>query len=129
MIEDVSVRSGAIRSEYVRRGWQAGPLGWPVAEAEALPGGGSQQRFQNGTIVTSSKGTFEMDGEMQVDAAVVTEEREARYPFSTLSGDANVLVFPSLDAANIAYKLLWRLGGAEVIGPILLGMNKAVNVL
>ena len=60
----VSVRSGAIRSEYVRRGWQAGPLGWPVAEAEALPGGGSQQRFQNGTIVTSSKGTFEMDGEM-----------------------------------------------------------------
>ncbi len=72
---------------------------------------------------------LEMDGEMQVDAAVVTEEREARYPFSTLSGDANVLVFPSLDAANIAYKLLWRLGGAEVIGPILLGMNKAVNVL
>ena len=60
----VSVRSGAIRSEYVSRGWQAGPLGWPVAEAEALPGGGSQQRFQNGTIVTSSKGTFEIDGEM-----------------------------------------------------------------
>ena len=72
---------------------------------------------------------LEMDGEMQVDAAVVTEEREARYPFSTLGGDANVLVFPSLDAANIAYKLLWRLGGAEVIGPILLGMNKPVNVL
>ena len=46
----VSVRSGAIRSEYVRRGWQAGPLGWPVAEAEALPGGCSQQRFQNGVL-------------------------------------------------------------------------------
>ena len=46
----VSVRSGAIRSEYVRRGWQAGPLGWPVAEDEALPGGGSQQRFQNGVL-------------------------------------------------------------------------------
>jgi malate dehydrogenase (oxaloacetate-decarboxylating)(NADP+) len=66
---------------------------------------------------------------MQVDAAVVTEEREARYPFCNLKEDANVLVFPSLDAANIAYKLLWRLGGAEVIGPILLGMNKPVNVL
>ncbi|MFO0726365.1 MAG: NADP-dependent malic enzyme [Myxococcota bacterium] len=72
---------------------------------------------------------LEMDGEMQVDAAVVSEERETRYPFCNLKGDANVLVFPSLDAANIAYKLLWRLGGAEVIGPILLGMNKPVNVL
>jgi malate dehydrogenase (oxaloacetate-decarboxylating)(NADP+) len=69
------------------------------------------------------------DGEMQVDSALVEEERHARYPFSTLNGDANVLIFPSLDAANIAYKLLWRFGGAEVIGPILLGMNKAVNVL
>ncbi len=69
------------------------------------------------------------DGEMQVDPALIGEERHARYPFSTLNGDANVLIFPGLDAANIAYKLLWRFGGAEVIGPILLGMNKAVNVL
>lgn len=66
---------------------------------------------------------------MQVDTALVAEERDARYPFSALKGDANVLIFPSLDAANISYKLLWRFGGAEVIGPILLGMNKAVNVL
>ncbi|MFZ5443141.1 MAG: NADP-dependent malic enzyme [Myxococcota bacterium] len=72
---------------------------------------------------------LEMDGEMQVDAALVAEERESRFPFSRLKGDANVLVFPSLDAANTAYKLLWRFGGAEVIGPILLGMNGAVNVL
>jgi len=72
---------------------------------------------------------LEMDGEMQVDTALVEEERVARYPFSALKGDANVLIFPSLDAANIAYKLLWRFGGAEVIGPILLGMNQAVNVL
>jgi malate dehydrogenase (oxaloacetate-decarboxylating)(NADP+) len=72
---------------------------------------------------------LEMDGEMQVDAALVDEEREARYPFSTLKGEANVLIFPTLDAANIAYKLLWRFAHAEVIGPVLLGMNKAVNVL
>ena len=61
----VSVRSGAIRDEYVRRGYQAGALGWPVAEAEQLEGGGSRQRFQGGTIVTSEHGTFEMDGEME----------------------------------------------------------------
>ncbi len=72
---------------------------------------------------------LELDGEMQVDAALVRDERTQRYPFSTLSADANVLVFPNLDAANIAYKLLWRFGGAEVIGPLLLGMNKPVSVL
>ncbi len=72
---------------------------------------------------------IEMDGEMQVDTALVEEERRLRTPFCRLTGDANVLIFPSLDAANTAYKVLWRFGGAEVIGPVLLGMNQAVNVL
>jgi malate dehydrogenase (oxaloacetate-decarboxylating)(NADP+) len=80
-------------------------------------------------LVRKLRPELEIEGEMQVDAALLTDERELRYPFSSLSGDANVLVFPDLDAANIAYKLLWRLGGAEVVGPILLGMNKPVNVL
>ena len=72
---------------------------------------------------------LEMDGEMQVDTALVEEERASKAPFSRLTGNANVLIFPSLDAANTAYKVLWRFGGAEVIGPILLGMNQPVNVL
>jgi len=80
-------------------------------------------------LARKARPDLEMDGEMQVDPALVDEERTSRYPFCGLKGDANVLVFPSLDAANIAYKLLWRFGGAEVIGPILLGMNKPVNVL
>ena len=70
-----------------------------------------------------------IDGEMQVDAAIIREIREESYPFSTLQDDANVLIFPNLDAANIGYKLLWRLGSAEVIGPVLLNMAKPVNVL
>ncbi|MBL8956854.1 MAG: hypothetical protein JNK82_39135 [Myxococcaceae bacterium] len=57
---------------------------------------------------------LELDGEMQVDAALVRDERAQRYPFSTLTADANVLVFPNLDAANIAYKLLWRFSLAAV---------------
>lgn len=69
------------------------------------------------------------DGEMQVDAALVPELREEIFPFSSLKGSANVLIFPNLDAANMAYKLLARMAGAEVIGPILLGLNKAVNVV
>ncbi len=80
-------------------------------------------------LARSRRPEIEMDGEMQVDAALSAEERQIRFPFSRLKGDANVLIFPSLDAANIAYKLLRHLGGAEVIGPILLGMNQAVNAL
>ena len=69
-----------------------------------------------------------VDGEMQADTAVVADIIENRYPFSAVK-DANVLVFPSLESANIAYKLLARLGKAKAIGPILLGMGAPVHVL
>jgi malate dehydrogenase (oxaloacetate-decarboxylating)(NADP+) len=66
---------------------------------------------------------------MQADTAVVEQILTGRYPFAKLRAAANVLIFPGLDAANIAYKLLDRLGGAEAIGPILVGMAKPVHVL
>ena len=69
-----------------------------------------------------------VDGEMQVDVAVTPELIEARYPFSKVKS-ANVLVFPDLEAANVAYKLMRRLGGAQTIGPILLGVGAPVHVL
>ena len=71
---------------------------------------------------------LKVDGEMQADTAVVADIIENRYPFSAVK-DANVLVFPSLESANIAYKLLARLGKAKAIGPILLGMGAPVHVL
>ena len=71
---------------------------------------------------------FVYDGEMQADTAVEPEIMEERYPFSFVK-DANVLVFPSLESANIAYKLLARLGKAKAIGPILLGMGAPVQAL
>jgi malate dehydrogenase (oxaloacetate-decarboxylating)(NADP+) len=70
-----------------------------------------------------------VDGEMQADTAVVPEIIQRDYPFSTLKGGANVLIFPNLEAGNVAYKLLARIGGAEAFGPILMGMSKPVHVL
>jgi malate dehydrogenase (oxaloacetate-decarboxylating)(NADP+) len=70
-----------------------------------------------------------VEGEMQADTAVAPEIAQLDYQWSAIQGDANVLVFANLDAANAAYKLLWRLGGAEVIGPILQGLSKPVHVL
>jgi malate dehydrogenase (oxaloacetate-decarboxylating)(NADP+) len=80
-------------------------------------------------IARERRPDLELDGEMEVDAAVLPDELHESFPFARLTEEANVFVFPDLDAANIGYKLLWRLGGAEVIGPVLLGMNKPVNVL
>jgi malate dehydrogenase (oxaloacetate-decarboxylating)(NADP+) len=70
-----------------------------------------------------------IDGEMQADTAVVPQILEETYPFSTLKGGANVLVFPNLESGNIAYKLLHRIGGADLIGPLLAGLSKPVHVL
>jgi len=79
-------------------------------------------------LVKARRPDLHVDGEMQADTAVVPEIAEARYPFSAVK-DANVLVFPSLESANIAYKLLARLGNAKAIGPILLGVGAPVHVL
>ena len=72
---------------------------------------------------------FEVDGEMQADTALVEDILNGTYDFAELSEPANVLIFPNLEAGNIGYKLLQRLGGAEAIGPMLVGMDKPVHVL
>jgi malate dehydrogenase (oxaloacetate-decarboxylating)(NADP+) len=72
---------------------------------------------------------FEVDGEMQADTAVVWDIITKTYPHCKLSGPANVLIFPDLEAANVAYKLLQRLADAEATGPILEGMKCPVHVL
>ena len=80
-------------------------------------------------IVRRRAPQFDVDGEMQADTALVPELLKGTYPFSTLRRPPNVLIFPNLEAGNIAYKLVQRLGNAEVVGPILVGLNKPVYVL
>jgi malate dehydrogenase (oxaloacetate-decarboxylating)(NADP+) len=70
-----------------------------------------------------------VDGEIQADIALSMEVRKVEFPFSTLRDDANVFIFPNLDSANVAYQLLEGIAGAELIGPVLLGMKQPVNVL
>jgi len=80
-------------------------------------------------LVVEKDPNLMIDGEMQADTAVVPEIINELYPFSKLEGGANTLICPDLTSANIAYKLLARVGGATAIGPILLGIKKPVYLL
>ncbi len=92
--------------------------------------GDSPRKMREATeIVRQRRPDLEIDGEIQVDIATSAEVRVPEFPFATLKDDANVFIFPNLDAANICYQALERLAGAEVIGPVLLGMHRPVNVL
>ncbi|MEE9163747.1 MAG: phosphate acyltransferase, partial [Thermoplasmata archaeon] len=80
-------------------------------------------------LVREREPELEVDGEMQADTAVVFEILETTYPFTRLQGPANVLIFPDLEAANVAYKLMQRLADAEATGPILEGIGGPVHIL
>ena len=66
---------------------------------------------------------------MQVNVALDPELREEHFPLSTLEGKANLLVFPDMTSANVSFKIAHYLGGADIVGPILLGLSKPVQIL
>jgi malate dehydrogenase (oxaloacetate-decarboxylating)(NADP+) len=80
-------------------------------------------------ILREREPDLNVDGEIQANTALVAEILNGTYPFNRLGAEANILIFPSLEAGNIGYKLVQQLAQAEVIGPILVGMRKPVHVL
>lgn len=80
-------------------------------------------------IQSNNPKNYEIDAELQLDAAIVPSVGTKKAPGSTVAGNANVLVFPTLDAGNIGYKLVQRLAKAEAYGPIIQGLNKPMNDL
>jgi len=93
--------------------------------------GKTPSKMQRATeIVRERVPSITVDGEMQADTAVDTDVIDRLFNFSSLKGEAaNILVFPNLDSANIAYKLLQKLADGEMIGPILVGANQPVNIV
>jgi phosphate acetyltransferase len=90
-------------------------------ETERVSGAVEEAKRRDSSLV--------IDGEFQFDAAFVPSVAKSKAPDSPLQGDANVFIFPSLEAGNIGYKIAQRLGGFEAVGPILQGLNKPVNDL
>ncbi|MCK5305649.1 MAG: phosphate acetyltransferase [Candidatus Omnitrophica bacterium] len=81
------------------------------------------------SLIKKQRPDIMIDGELQVDAAIVPEVAQIKAPLSPIAGQANVLIFPDLESGNISYKLVQRLAGAKAIGPLLQGLNKPCSDL
>ena len=93
-------------------------------------GGDTAKKVQEATAFAKEKAPeLAIDGDLQLDAAIVPEVAALKAPESKVAGHANVLVFPNLETGNIGYKLVQRFGRAEAYGPILQGIAKPVNDL
>ena len=89
----------------------------------------TQKVIDANKLLKEKEPNLKADGELQLDAAIIPEIAKSKAPESTVAGEANVLIFPDLDAGNIGYKLVQRLAKAEAYGPLCQGIAKPVNDL
>lgn len=90
-------------------------------------GGESAEKMAKAAATLKQTSNFVVDGEMQLDSALIPDVCKLKYPESKVPGNANVLVFPDLSSGNIAYKCIENFGDLQAVGPILQGLNKPVN--
>ena len=89
----------------------------------------TQKVIEATNILKEKQPNLKVDGELQLDAAIVPEVAKSKAPKSKVAWEANILIFPNLDAGNIGYKLVQRLAKAEAYGPLCQGIAKPVNDL
>ena len=116
-----------LRHLHGRRGAKVAMLSYSTMGSA---GGDTAKKVQEATKFAKEKAPeLAIDGDLQLDAAIVPEVAALKAPESAVAGHANVLVFPNLETGNIGYKLVQRFGNAEAYGPILQGIAKPVNDL
>lgn len=128
-LAEIAIQTARLASNFVRP--RVAMLSFSDFGSNSHP---SARRMRRATELARQRAAelsldIEIDGEMQADTAITRSMIDADFPWSELSGVANVLIFPELNSANAAYKLIWQLADAEAIGPILLGMAKPVHIL
>ncbi|MGH7664407.1 MAG: phosphate acyltransferase [Gemmatimonadaceae bacterium] len=126
-IADIAVAAAADRRRIVGDEPRVALLSWSTMGSGR---GESVRRVQKALAMLRARSVdFAVDGELQADAALIADVAARKAHGGVLSGDANVLVFPSLDAGNIAYKLVQRLAGAPAVGPIMQGLARPCSDL
>lgn len=123
----VAIETAEVARDFLRTEPRVAMLSY--SNFGSAPAENSELVRQATEICWNTRPDLIIDGEMQLDPAISPEIAKEYFPFSKIQGDANVLIFPNLESANITYKMLQRLGHVHSVGPILIGMKKPVNVL
>jgi len=126
-LANIAMTTAAVASRYTKDPIRVAMLSFTSFGATRHPL--AEKMAKATAIVRKKMPALEIEGEMQADVALNSELRQHEFPFSRIKGDANVLIFPDLNSANIAYKLLTNLSAASPIGPILVGVRKPANIL
>jgi malate dehydrogenase (oxaloacetate-decarboxylating)(NADP+) len=126
-LADISIQTAQLARQFLQQEPRVALLSFSNFGSNNHPYANKVRRAVE--IIKDRAPSLTVDGEMQADTALTPEVSKENFPFNSVPGNANVLIFPDLQSGNIAYKLMQKMADAETVGPILVGMNKPVFVL